>query len=105
MDLTTEQLGAHAATCTGLVQPSDPYAPVLCPLCVEFKKRAEATREAADWCLTMFWARRYSSMPACVRDQRPELMTDPTLANLAAQIDDLHRTFEARVRILATPKG
>lgn len=31
MDLTTEQLEAHAATCTGLVQPSDPYAPVLCP--------------------------------------------------------------------------
>lgn len=103
MDLTTEQLGAHAATCTGLVQPSDPYAPVLCPLCVEFKKRAEATREAAEACLVLSF--KYWTLLGCVRDQRPELMTDPTLANLAAQIDDLHRAFEARVRILATPKG
>lgn len=103
MDLTTEQLGAHAATCTGLVQPSDPYAPVLCPLCVEFKKRAQAKFDAAEACVIL--AFDYGTMLACVRGQRPELLADPTLANLAAQIDDLHRAFEARVHALATPKG
>lgn len=102
MDLTTEQLEAHAATCTGLVQPSDPYAPVLCPRCAELKKRRAEVAEAAQSCEVLRF--KYWTMLGCVRGQRPELLTDPTLAHLAAQIDGLHEAFEARVHALANLK-
>jgi hypothetical protein len=55
--------------------------------------------EAADACLSL--AYKYVSLIDCVESQRPQLLSDPTLAMLALQRKLLEDQFEARVRELA----
>lgn len=56
--------------------------------------------EAADACLSL--AYKYASLVDCVESQRPQLMSDQTLAMLAQQRKFLEEQFEARVRELAS---
>lgn len=60
---------------------------------------ADNTAEAADACLSL--AYKYHTLRGCVKDQRPQLMSDPKLAMIDMQINILMQAFDARVKALA----
>lgn len=55
--------------------------------------------KAARACLSL--AYKYTCMRDCVKDQRPELLGDPTLAVLEVQLDALQSAFDKRVKDIA----
>jgi len=56
-------------------------------------------QEAADACLSL--AYQYSSLMSCVKNQRPELLADPSLSFINMQMESLTLAFDARVRQIA----
>lgn len=55
-----------------------------------------AKQEAAEACLCLSY--KYLTLRDCVKDQRPELMSDPVLWMLDVQIESLMKAFDARVK-------